>query len=91
MKTIEDIRHAENSARLAKLEQNHADTALKLDTLIRDTAGLVEFIKDSKVGLKWSGRLGKFLRILGQLIIGGLTIYGAYQAWRNGLPNPMQK
>ena len=74
-KTEADIRHEENQARFTGIE-------CELRDLKEATAGLVEFLKGAKVGIKWSGRLGRAVIFICKV---ATFLSAAYGAWKIGL------
>jgi hypothetical protein len=78
-----DIRHLENQARLLALETNQAEIKndqAQILAQMKELAGLFEFLRDARVGIKWSGRVGRAIVWIGKIVGGLLVLSGLWKA-----------
>lgn len=84
--TTDDIRHRENQSRFEALEVSQVRTEGKIDALTEATEGLVEFLKVSKVGIKWSGRVGRCVIFICKITTYVAAAYGIWKYGSGGVP-----
>lgn len=74
-----DEYHLANLKRLKAIEETQAETT----AAIKELAGVIGFVRDSRVTLRWAGRFGKFIIGAGKFITAILAIYGGWK-WFGG-------
>lgn len=73
----DDTRHLENQIRFEAIENTQSAILEELKSL----SGLSEFLRDAKVGIKWTGRVGKLIGTVAKYLGYILAAYGAIKAW----------